>query len=113
MSDDLMRVDEHRPVADGSRPLQAGQRFRHLTAELLEGGPARECWSVRYARYLSKGGNYTPPPAHCRLMVVPGDHYILWTSLDPDGKETGQSEAYCAPCAISEWSFAGVHEVSG
>src|SRR3954464_8913673 len=98
MTDDLMRLDEHRPAADGSRPLQVGQHFRGLSPQLLEGGDARECWSVRQARYLSKGGVTYAPPATCRLMVTPGEHFILWTERDIDGKPTGRTEAYCAPC---------------
>lgn len=112
MSDTDLVLDEHRPAADGSRPLQVGQKMRGLSAELLEDAPPRECWSVRQARYLSKGGVAYAPPLHCRLMVVPGDHFILWTERDVGGRPTGRTEAYCAPCAIAEWDVYQVTEAS-
>lgn len=117
MSDDLV-LDEHRPAADATRPLQVGkpliadQRFRGLSAELFEHGEPRECWSVRYVRYLQSIDAPSPLPPHCRRLIQPGDHYILWTEHDRDSRPTGRSEAYCASCAIAEWEHAEVREVT-
>lgn len=106
MTDDLMQLDEHRPAADGSRPLQVGQALRSLSPQLLEGDP-RDCWSLRYAEWHG----ITPPP-HCRGQIQPGEHYILWTEHNFDGRPTGNTEAYCAACAIAEWQAYQVAEVT-
>lgn len=106
MNDDLV-LDEHRPVADGTRPLQVGQRCRVLSPELLEHARARTCWSARMAAHL-----HTEAPQHCRQQIAPGEHYLLWTEHDVTGKPTGRTEAYCAPCAIAEWDVYQVTEAS-
>lgn len=86
--------------------------MRGLSPQLLEDSDSRECWSVRQARYLSSGGRDVAPPRHCRLRIIPGEHFILWTERNVDGRPTGRTEAYCAPCAIAEWQHADVREVA-
>jgi len=101
-----MRQEEYRPVPDGTRPLTvntAARQSRSLVPSYVDprAGLERTCFSALFAERVPEFGR----PATCRIGIVAGDHYLEWIEHDVAGKPTGNTFAYCAPCAVSCWEL--------
>lgn len=102
----ILRLGEHRPEPDGTRPLVLGRALASLSPAFLDPSDQPvQCWIAKVAAL-----EMLDPPAFCQQTIEPGRHYLIHTETDAGFHTLPLRRAYCAPCAIREWAFWDVHE---
>lgn len=94
----------HRPqsLPDGTRPLVVDKPLVSLRPQIAKRRRFCEAWNF-----------HTDAPAHCIRQIEPGRHYLLYIPVHPSTGIEGRERCYCAPCAVIDWAYRGVHEHLG
>lgn len=100
-----MAQQTHRPAADGTR------RLTWRDNKSLRLGQSKHDHTCEVTAVHQRAGTPDLIPAGCQRTIPAGRYFLLHTPIHPSTGARGRRTAWCAPCAVRDWSAFNVREV--